>query len=90
MNQRTQRRITAGRIADEMAAPPFPVVEQYGLFYFETGNGYAAAVSVPGGTVYARSFKAWAGRELPESDSEFMEPTAAQLVAMLEAQKRYV
>jgi hypothetical protein len=87
MNQRTQRRITAGRIADEMAAPPFPVVEQYGLFYFETGNGYAAAVSVPGGTVYARSFKAWAGRELPECE-EFVEPSAVQLVAMLEAQKR--
>lgn len=72
-----------------MNPPPYPVVRQNGSFYaFEVNCRYPAAVTVSGlGQVYARDFKAWAGQALPDSGNEFIEPSAAQLVAMLEAQK---
>lgn len=79
----------SAELAADMKQPPLPVVCQFGIYAFEVDGRYPAAVTVSGvGQVYARDFKAWAGQALPDSDNEFIEPSAAQLVAMLEAQKR--
>lgn len=76
-------------LAASMKQPPFPVVCQFGIYAFDVNGSYPASVTVAGvGQVYARDFKAWAGQALPDSGNEFVEPSAMQLVAMLEAQKR--
>lgn len=78
----------SAELAADMKQPPFPVVCQFGIYAFDVNGSYPAAVTVSGvGQVYARNFKAWAGQALPDCN-EFIEPSAAQLVAMLEAQKR--
>lgn len=93
MNNRIQRQLTSACSTNALDTPPYPVVCQYGFYAFEVNGRYPTAVTVPGvGRVYAKHFKNWAGRPLPEvadtADFRELEPSPALLVAMLEAQGR--
>jgi hypothetical protein len=90
---RTQRQLTSARLADALDVPPYQVVCQYGICAFEVNGRYPTAVTVPGvGRVYAKHFKNWAGRPLPEvvdtADFRDLEPSPEMLVAMLEVERR--
>lgn len=91
MNPRTRRLLTSVRLSDAIDVPPFPVVQQFGIYTFQTEQGQPTAVTVTGiGRVYAKHFREWAGRPLPKqpeaTNLQDLEPSPELMVAMLEAQ----